>query len=463
MRSISLKITLVLVIVSLAGALFTAFYLQNRTRQAFDDFIRLQDQDLLVSALTDYYRSTGSWDGVEEVFQEIYSTGRHGYQNRGGMGMDPQNKPFSTGLPFVLASPSGLILSGGSNSGEMMHGMMLTSSQLDSGIPIEVDGENAGWLVPAPFPKDRNNPQANFLSTVREGLLISSLVTLLIALILGGVLIQSFTRPIRKLADATASVAGGDLGYQVEIHSSDELGQLAESFNAMSADLQRADQARKQMTADIAHDLRTPLSVLSGYTEAMSAGKLNGSQEIYQIMHQQTQHLNYLIDDLRTLSLLDSNELGFQIQRVAPGEALEKIQAAFSALAAEKGIQLTAQIPQDLPQIDLDPDRLNQILGNLINNSLNVVQRGGEVRLSARARGDQLEIEVWDNGPGIEPEHLDHIFDRFYRIDKSRQSDGSSGLGLAITRKLVQAMGGFIKAASDPGIGTAFSITFPVS
>ncbi len=319
-------------------------------------------------------------------------------------------------------------------------------------------------MVPAPSQRPRNNTQQNFLGTVQDGLIISSIVTLLIALILGGFLIQSFTQPIRKLAGATEKVAGGELGFQVDINSKDELGKLASSFNRMSSDLEKADLSRKQMTADIAHDLRTPLTIMQGYTEAMSEGKMAGSQEIYQVMHQQAKHLNYLIDDLKTLSLLDSEELAFQIQNIDPANILQQVESAFSPLAREKGIQLTLTKDQILPRVNLDPGRLTQILGNLINNALQVLSSGGKIEISARQEGKELVLEVIDDGPGISDENQQLIFNRSFRTDKSRSSENnSSGLGLAITKKLVDAQGGEITVKSTPGEKTIFRVTFPTS
>ena len=183
------------------------------------------------------------------------------------------------------------------------------------------------------------------------------------------------------------------------------------------------------MTSDIAHDLRTPLSILHGYTEALSEGKLEGSPETYQVMHQQAQHLNYLIDDLRTLSLLDSEELNFQVQDIDPGSLLERSITAFQSLAADREIQLLLDQPERLPGVKLDPDRLSQILGNLISNSLNVLEEGGMIKLRSWADHGKLFIEVSDTGPGISAEDLPHIFQRHYRTDKSRsQAEGSSGL-----------------------------------
>jgi signal transduction histidine kinase len=464
MRSISLKIILVLVIVSLIGAVFTALFIQNRTKNAFDKFIRDQDQEVLIQSLVDYYQIHDSWEGVNQVFDRaiLYS----GSMMKEMMGENPQGPKMEHmrgGPPFVLTSETGQVLAGGSNHSNYQPGEKLSHHEFQNGIELESNGESIGWLVMVPFPQPRNNPQLNFLNSLQRGLIISSLASLLIALILGGILIQSFTRPIRKLADATEAVAGGDLGYQVEINSQDELGRLASSFNSMSADLEKADQSRKQMTADIAHDLRTPLSILHGYTEAMNEGKLEGNPEIYQVMHQQAQHLNYLIEDLRTLSLLDSGELSFQIQKIDPGPILDQILGAFQPIAEDKDLMIHLEGSKDLPQVHLDPDRLRQILGNLVSNAIQVLSPGDEIILSGAREKDTLVLKVQDNGPGIQDADLPHIFDRFYRADKARKSDdGSSGLGLAITKKLVEAQGGSIFVESKVDQGTAFELHFPL-
>jgi two-component system sensor histidine kinase BaeS len=458
MRSISVKITLVLVVISLIGALFTSFYIQNRTQKAFDSFIRDQDQQVLVEALSDHYLVNGNWENAQAVFQKVYPFIMHNNpgENAGG-------NPSGANTPFILTSPTGEIQDTSPGPGSPKSGSSIPLAEVEKGIPIEVNEEIVGWLVPAPSQRPRNNPQQNFLGTVQDGLIISSTVTLLIALILGGFLIQSFTQPIRKLAGATEKVAGGDLGFQVDIDSKDELGKLASSFNRMSSDLEKADLSRKQMTADIAHDLRTPLTIMQGYTEAMSEGKMAGSQEIYQVMHQQAKHLNYLIDDLKTLSLLDSEELAFQNQNIDPANILQQVESAFSPLAVEKGIQLTLTKDQILPRMNLDPGRLTQILGNLINNALQVLSPGGKIEVSAIQEGDNLLMKVADNGPGISDENLPLIFNRSFRADKSRTSEnGSSGLGLAITKKLVEAQGGSISVESVVGTGTTFLINFPI-
>lgn len=479
MRSISIKIFLVLLVVSLVGALFTIFYIQFRTRNAFDTYIRDQNQYQLADQLTAFYQENSSWEDVDVVFIAFYNANPgeflgagnqgagsegSGSQGAGAQGRNP-NRPGETVPPlppFVLADQAGIIVGGSSNHPGYQPGDTLPEKELKKSLALEIEGEIRGYLVAVPITPNRNLIQLEFLRTVQEGLLISSLGTLLIALVLGGILIMSFTQPIRKLVDATERVASGDLGYQVDIKSNDELGRLADSFNSMSRDLKNADRSRKQMTADIAHDLRTPLSILHGYTEAMNEGKMEGSPDIYKVMHQQAQHLNYLIDDLRTLSLLDSEELNFQIQDIDPAIILQQTLAAFKPLAQEKDISLSLEIQEQLARLEIDPDRLTQILGNLISNAINALPAGGSIWIKAWNEDQAISIAVQDDGPGISAEDLPHIFDRHYRIDKSRsRGPGSSGLGLAITKKLVEAQGGVIDTRSETGQGTAFTIQFP--
>ncbi len=478
MRSISIKIFLVLIVISLVGALFTTFYIEFRTRNAFDTFIRDQNQYQLADHLITYYQENGSWENVDDVFREFYAsnpvgnqggsqgTGSEGagLQGTGSQGRNP-NRPGESQPPlppFVLADRSGLIVGGITNHPGFELGSSLPDKEIENSLALEIEGEVRGYLAAVPITPNRNIIQQTFLETVQQGLLISSLATLLIALVLGGILIISFTRPIRKLVDATERVASGELGYQVAIKSNDELGRLADSFNSMSQDLKNADRSRKQMTADIAHDLRTPLSILHGYTEAMNEGKLEGTPEIYGVMHQQAQHLNYLIDDLRTLSLLDSEELSFQTQNIDPAIILHQTLAAFQPLGQEKRLTISLDVQDQLQRLNLDPDRLTQILGNLVSNAVNVLPEGGRIWIKAWNEEDQVAIEIRDDGRGISAEDLPHIFDRHYRVDKSRsRRPRSSGLGLAITKKLVEAQGGVISAWSEVGQGTSFRIHFP--
>jgi signal transduction histidine kinase len=262
------------------------------------------------------------------------------------------------------------------------------------------------------------------------------------------------------LTEATRAVAGGDLGHQVPVRTSDEIGDLAKSFNQMSADLAHSNQLRRQMTADIAHDLRTPLSVILGYSEALADGKLPGTPETYEAMHLQAQHLNRLIDDLRTLSLADAGQLSLLRRPVEPRDLLEHTALAHLPAAESRRIALTVDA-DDGPPVIVDPDRLLQVLGNLVSNALRHTPDGGHVTLSAIHEDGHVMLRIRDSGPGIPADDLPHIFDRFYRGDQARQANGASGLGLAIARSLVEAHGGRLTAENTTG-GALFTIQLPL-
>ena len=281
-------------------------------------------------------------------------------------------------------------------------------------------------------------------------------------MLLGFLLARRLTQPIRELTSATQAVAQGALGNQVTVRSRDELGNLAASFNRMSSDLARSSSLRRQMTADIAHDLRTPLSVLLGYTEALRDGKLPADQEIFDTMHVEAQHLQRLIDDLRTLSLADAGELPLARQPASPAALLERSAAAYRTLADEHGVRIDVRAEPKLPSVDVDSERIAQVLGNLISNAVRYTPAGGSIRLRAAAGDGQAVLEVADTGSGIDAQDLPHVFDRFYRADLSRQHDGSSGLGLAIAKGIVEAHGGTIEAQSVLRQGTTFTIRLPV-
>jgi signal transduction histidine kinase len=247
----------------------------------------------------------------------------------------------------------------------------------------------------------------------------------------------------------------------VEVRSQDELGELAASFNQMSADLKRSNQARKQMTADIAHDLRSPLSVILGYAEALADGKLLANPEIFDVMYREAGQLNHLIDDLRTLSLADAGELSLNLQQIAPQELLEDTRRAYQFQAQDKNISLRVEAQASTPRILVDPNRMTQVLGNLVGNALRFTPPGGEIVLGAEPISGAVQISVRDSGTGIDAADLPIIFDRFYRSDQSRSHNGETGLGLAIARSLVEAQGGQITATSKPG-ETIFLIKFPL-
>jgi signal transduction histidine kinase len=343
----------------------------------------------------------------------------------------------------------------------------LSSDEIRRGIPIQVDGQTVGTLlrerVLIGFP-NRSNP---YLERINRALLISILGGALLALLLGWLLARAFTRQLRDLTLATRKIAAGDFGQQVPVRSRDEVGQLAVSFNSMSTDLARARDIRRQMTADIAHELRTPLSIILGHTEALRDGVLPPTPETHSLIHDEAVRLNRLVEDLRILSLADANELSLNRRRVAPGQLLERAVAGHAPHFQQKNISLATDIEPNLPEIEVDPDRIAQVLNNLLDNAARHTPAGGHVacRAAVTTEGHPpvLRLSITDTGSGVAPADQPYIFGRFYRADKARQHDtNGSGLGLAIAKSLIDTHGGRIWVESQPGAGATFMIELPI-
>ena len=447
LHSLTLKLTLAFLCTGLTGALLVAFFVAQRTRGAVNQFVVDRDQRTLTTALAQHYETHGSWEGVATAMP-------HGSFREGG----PDNFPGRT----VVCDSDGRVIVGG---GRFPTGARVSASDRARGVPIKVDDTTVGWLLSDSGPRHpgRGTPEADLLERITEAITYSAVGAIGLALVLGVLLARTLTQPIRELTAATGVVASGRLGKQVVVRSRDELGALASSFNRMSTDLAQASTLRRQMTADIAHDLRTPLSVILGYTEALRDGKLPGSQEIFDTVYTEAQHLQHLVDDLRTLSLADAGELPLTRQPVAPRSLLERAASAHQAQAQAQAIMLVVQASDALPEVDVDVERMAQVLGNLLSNALRFTPEGGTVTLAAEAHDGGVQLGVRDTGTGIAPEALSHIFERFYRADPSRRQDGSSGLGLAIARGIVTAHGGSIAVESVLGEGANFTITLPTT
>jgi signal transduction histidine kinase len=253
-------------------------------------------------------------------------------------------------------------------------------------------------------------------------------------------------------------MAAGQLNQQVPVRSRDELGELTATFNQMGADLEHANSLRRQMTADIAHDLRTPLAVITGYLEGLKDGVLKPSPKRFAAMYDEALFLQRLVEDLRTLSLAEAGELSLNCQPTQPAELIERLAGSFQRQADLNEVRLTTLVDEDLPLIQVDPERMLQALGNLVSNALRYTPAGGEIILAARGEDGAVRLEVADTGAGIAVDALPHVFDRFYRGDESRQ-EGGTGLGLAIARSIVALQGGTITAESaGPGMGSRFII-----
>ncbi len=452
MRSLTVKFTLAFLLVGLVAVLLVGGAVTLLTRYAFDRFEYDRDVVSLTNMLESYYRSNGSWAGVDSILQRPRFQKTRDDWSRQPVALLDAKRDFVFGV------------------GDFASRDKLTAAEIRRGLELQVDGQTVGWLVigtaAPPAPDRAAVPEDLLLRRIVSATVWAALGALGLALILGALLARSLAHPIHDLTQATRDIARGELGRQVTIRSRDELGQLATSFNSMSADLERTREARRQMTADIAHELRTPLSVIVGYTEALQDGKLQGNPAIYAAMNETAQHLQHLVEDLRTLALADAGELSLNRRPADPLALLERAQATHAAQAQAAGVDLRIEAPEELPPAQMDPERIAQVLNNLVANALRYTPAGGQIVLSAEAEpaGAAVILRVRDTGSGITPADLPFVFERFYRGDKARQQEhGESGLGLAIARSIVESHAGSIEVESQVGVGTTFTIRLPAA
>jgi signal transduction histidine kinase len=445
MRSLALKLTLGFLLISLVGVGLVAAFTRWATVNEFERLMLGQAEDDFVASVTAYYESHGSWDGVERQFRPQL----------------PSTEPSLTAQqprqpPFILVNQENIVIL--ADKPETL-GRRMPIDELARGTALIVNGQLVGTVLPTGAALERDALAERYLKRTLQASGYAALGATAAALLLGILLANTLTRPLRELTTATRAVAQGHLEHQVPVRSKDELGELAASFNQMSADLAQATALRRQMTADIAHDLRSPLTIISGYVEAMRDEVLKPTPARFEMMYVETQHLRRLVDDLRTLSLADAGELHIDRRAIPPQILLERLAAAYRHQANEKDIVITIQTEPSTPDIHVDQDRMVQVLGNLVGNALRYTPPGGEITLGARVRGPVTLITVQDTGAGIPSQDLPHVFDRFYRGDSARSNDdGESGLGLAIAKSIVEAHGGTISVDSTLGAGTTFTI-----
>ena len=285
----------------------------------------------------------------------------------------------------------------------------------------------------------------------------------LLAALLGVLMSRALLRPLGELLAGIGALRRGEAPAAPPIPGrapTDEFGEVLGAFGEMHRDVVRNQQARRRLTADIAHDLNTPLSVISGTLEGILDGTFQPTPERLRRLHREAGHMAQLVGDLRFLALADAGELQLRREPTDVVALVSGTVAPFHELAAAQGVTLTTAVPAGGLTAPLDPQRVTQVLQNLLANALAHTPCGGEVRVEAAREGGGVRLHVADTGSGIAPAALPHVFDRLYRADDSRSS-GGSGLGLSICRSIVEAHGGQIDLTSTPGVGTAVTVRLP--
>ncbi|MDQ7843941.1 MAG: ATP-binding protein [Armatimonadota bacterium] len=306
---------------------------------------------------------------------------------------------------------------------------------------------------------------AAFLRAMNTALAVAATAAFLSAVAVSIFVTRRIVAPVRAMMTASARIADGRYGERVPVTSDDELGELAGQFNRMATALEQVERMRRDLIADVAHELRTPLASIAGYMEALIDGVLPAEPETFHRIRREASRLQRLVSDLQELSRVEAGQIPILPQPVEVRELADAAAARMRPQFEDKGVVLAVDIPRNLPRVLADPDRIGQVLTNLLGNALQHTPEGGRVTIQARREQGMVAIAVADTGAGIAPEHLPHLFDRFYRVDPSRaRRSGGSGIGLTIARHLVERHGGSIRAESEgPGHGATFTFTIPAA
>lgn len=481
MNRLWVRLTLAFVGVTLVGVASVALLTDWNASSQFRQFLTHQAmmaQGNLADDLATFYQQNGNWNGVGQVFsgpQMMPPFGR-------GRGFPMQRG----GPPVVLADANGRIIYDEMGA---RTGAVLGANERTSGVPVTLNGSTVGVLVTGSPRVDALAPdEQSFLNDLRRTLVLAALIAGGLGILFGLVMSRALAAPLNELAAAAHAFAGRDWSRRVSVSGTEEIAMVGREFNAMAEAIQSGEDQRRMLVADIAHELRTPLTVVQGNLRALL-------DEVYPIekreiatIYDETRLLSRLVDDLRELALAESGQLALKIQEVDLDALVRAAIANFSGAADAQGVTVHIDMQSaDIlsarasgsstrsdekmnasPMVRGDPDRIAQILRNLLTNALRHTPNGGSISISIAEESNFARISVKDTGEGIAPEDLPHVFDRFYRGDKSRSRasldtlmGGGTGLGLAISKSLVEAMGGKIHVESERGSGSTFWFTLP--
>ncbi len=397
--------------------------------------------------LESYYLGHGSWQGVESVLEENTSTTIRALRPDWDR--------------TTLVDANGLVVLDHGATDTSLVGTKYTPGANQTSQQLILNNTVIGtiWVDRGTLPR-----VVPLISTLIGPTAVISILLGVLTLVIGLFLMQRMINPLSEVIAASQAVSQGDLSARVPVRArDDDLSALSEHFNHMADKLERADQQRRNMLADIAHELRTPITILRGRLEGILDGVYPADEANIAPALDETYLLERLVEDLRLLALAEANQLRFELKPINLNELANTLISLFSAQAAERNVQLKLEAEPNLPEVMVDPQRFHQVVGNLIDNALRYTPEGSAINLAIQRQDDSVIIKVSDEGPGIPEDEITHIFDRFWRGEKSRaRSTGGAGLGLSIARQLVEAQGGKITAHNIKPRGFEVHITLPV-
>jgi len=467
LRSLRTRILLMTAGVVVLAVVAVGLLSRNASVLEFDRYVaegEAREGGRIRAALEAHWAAHGSWDGATALLRDLGGT---------------------TGRPLVVAAPGGAVIAVAPDTlsrdqvsidrnGAVVIRTRVEGDRLEEQVlvvrgpridPRDGAGATVGrlYLLPPGEPGSRGRGPG-FVQSMNRAVPLAVGVAGIAAILIAAAVSRRILRPVEALTAAARRVEKGELGQTVEVASKDEIGDLARAFNAMSASVARAETLRRGMVADVAHELRTPLTNIRCQIEALQDGLASPDRAVIDSLHDETMLLQRVIDDLQEMALAEAGELRLAIGNLDVSGEIARAVAAFQARAGALEVTIGANPSPGIPPLAADPERLGQILRNLLSNALAHTPAGGRVEVAARRAGASCEISVRDTGEGIAAEHLPLVFERFYRADPSRaRATGGAGLGLAIVKKLAEAHGGGVRVESAPGQGAAFFVSLPLA
>ncbi len=451
LRSLRFRMLLLILFVLMVTGGMAAWFASRTIIQHFEQYL-LRDQaagqerrqhlsDMLPEILANHYAQNQNWQQVKPLLQQFGELTEERIlltDKTGAVIVDSAAE--QAGQPVVAVPPS------------------------NPPIPIQVNGQMVGNFMVVPVPATKNSAgESDYIASINRSLFLAIGMAGLIAVALTLALSRGILQRVRALTRTVQKMERGDLNQRVDNGAQDEIGKLAHAFNAMADSLARVEQLRRNMVSDVAHELRTPLSNIRGYLEALQDGLVQPTHETIDSLFEEAMLLNRLVDDLQELAIAEAGQLKLARQKVAVGDLVDKAVQALQPLATEHAVNLQSSVANHLSDVYVDAERIGQILRNLLSNAVEYTPPGGQVAIKASQVDQHIQVSVYNNGVGIAPEHLPNVFERFYRVDSSRtRATGGSGLGLAIVKQLVEAHGGRVWAESVPEKDATFFFTLPI-
>lgn len=454
------QLTIAFAVVAVIGIGLVAVVTNLAVDREFRTFVAQNELDLanseLYSELVAYYTQHQTWTGVEDIMQQV---GPSVFPDR-----RPGDQPADRGRPrldVLIADADGVIVF---DSHRQRRGEPLNPAELDNATALTAGDQTIGYLAITPGPiGNLLPPEQAFIDQVRRNLLLAGLAASLIGAALGLAFSRTLTRPLDRLATAARAIAAKDLSQRVASGGTVEVANVAEAFNDMADSLEKAEQLRRNLIADVAHELRTPLSVMQGNLAAQLDGLFPLDLAETARLYDETRLLSRLVDDLRELAQAEAGQLQLNIGAIDLRRVIDTTAKAFNGMDNEHQAGVNVELPDQLPRVKADGERVAQVLRVLLSNALRHTPAHGSITISAFGLQDKVGVSVQDTGEGIAAGELPYVFDRFWRGDKSRAREtGGSGLGLAIAKQLIEAQGGTIGVESVIGQGSRFWFTLPI-